>query len=63
MIFERIVIERFGQLADVDWELGPGLRLIFGLNEAGKTTVLQAIRALLYDMFWDCGHTKKQYIL
>lgn len=48
MIFERLQIERFGHLADVEWGLGPGLHVICGLNEAGKTTALQAIRALLY---------------
>jgi uncharacterized protein YhaN len=48
MIFDRVEIDRFGHLADLHWELRPGLNLVFGLNEAGKTTVLQAIRALLY---------------
>jgi len=45
---ERIRVREFGPLRDVDLELGPELNLIFGPNEAGKTTLLDVILARLF---------------
>lgn len=48
MRIERIELDGFGRFADRRWELGEGLTVLLGENEAGKTTLLNAIRALLF---------------
>jgi uncharacterized protein YhaN len=45
---ERIDIDGFGRLANASWELPPGLSVFRGENEAGKSTLLNAVRALLF---------------
>jgi uncharacterized protein YhaN len=45
---ERIDIDGFGRIADASWELPPGLSVFLGENEAGKSTLLNAVRALLF---------------
>lgn len=47
MWIERVTARAFGALRDESLELGPGLNVIFGLNEAGKTTWHAAIRMAL----------------
>ncbi len=48
MRIERIELDGFGHFANSGWELSPGLSVLLGQNEAGKTTLLNAIRALLF---------------
>jgi len=48
MRIERIDLDGFGHFAGRSWELGDGLTVLLGENEAGKTTLLNAIRALLF---------------
>ncbi len=48
MRIERIRVRGFGPLRDVDLDLAPGLNLIFGPNETGKTTLLDVILARLF---------------
>ncbi|MDQ4034305.1 MAG: AAA family ATPase [Chloroflexota bacterium] len=48
MRVERLEIGGFGRFADVAWELEPGLTVMLGENEAGKTTLLNALRAILF---------------
>jgi uncharacterized protein YhaN len=48
MNLRRLRIERFGQLADVTLPLDPGFQLLYGANEAGKSTLLAAVRAFLF---------------
>ena len=44
-----LAIEGFGVWSGLEvCDLSPRLTVIFGANEAGKTTVLQAIRGTLY---------------
>jgi len=47
----RIELPGFGCLSSFDCELAPGLNLFFGDNEAGKSTLQQAICAMLYGFF------------
>ncbi|HEX5396500.1 MAG TPA: AAA family ATPase [Candidatus Limnocylindria bacterium] len=48
MRIERIEIDGFGHFAGEQWELNEGMTVMLGENEAGKTTLLNAIRALLF---------------
>lgn len=48
MIIEKICIGHFGNLSDVTYELGPGLNVIHGANESGKSTVAAFVRYMLY---------------
>ncbi len=48
MRIERIELDGFGRFADAAWTLGEGLTVVLGANEAGKTTLLNAVRALLF---------------
>lgn len=48
MRIERIELDGFGRFAGAAWDLAPGLSVLLGPNEAGKTTLLNAIRALLF---------------
>ncbi len=48
MRIERIELDGFGRFHDESWTLEPGLTVIHGANEAGKTTFLNAVRALLF---------------
>lgn len=44
----RLVVEGFGQLREQSFELGSGLTVISGRNEAGKTTLFHFVRAMLF---------------
>jgi uncharacterized protein YhaN len=48
MRIERIEIDGFGRFHDARWTFAPGLTVLLGANEAGKTTLLNALRALLF---------------
>ncbi len=49
MFIERIDVERFGALsrATID-RLGPGVQVLHGTNETGKTTLLEFVRAVFF---------------
>lgn len=57
MQLETISIVGFGRLTNAEFSFHPGINLIVGPNEAGKSTLLQAIFAMLYG-FYDSGATK-----
>ncbi|MEO5986903.1 MAG: AAA family ATPase [Candidatus Limnocylindria bacterium] len=48
MRIERIELDGFGRFHDETWSLEPGLTVVHGANEAGKTTFMNAVRALLF---------------
>lgn len=48
MRFERVELDGFGRFHQASWPLDEGLTVVVGANEAGKTTFLNAIRALLF---------------
>lgn len=47
MILRSLRLQRFGRFADQTWQLGPGLNVLRGPNEAGKSTIREAIVRLL----------------
>ncbi len=51
MRLRRIGLEGFGCLRNFEAEFAPSLNVIYGLNEAGKSTLQQAICAMLYGFF------------
>ncbi|MCH8346317.1 MAG: AAA family ATPase, partial [Chloroflexi bacterium] len=51
MRLRRIELAGFGCLRSFQTDLAPGLNLFHGLNEAGKSTLQQAILALLYGFY------------
>ena len=48
MRIERIELDGFGRFHDAHWTLDAGLTVLLGANEAGKTTLLNGLRALLF---------------
>ncbi|WP_397571022.1 AAA family ATPase [Schlesneria sp. T3-172] len=48
MWFSRLDLLAFGKFTNVQLNLDRGFNLVFGPNEAGKTTTLRAIRQLLF---------------
>ena len=48
MRIRELDIESFGVFRDRQMRFDPGLQIIYGPNEAGKTTLLQLIRQLLF---------------
>lgn len=54
MKLKRIELDGFGKLVKQVYEFGPGLNLIYGRNEAGKSTLQRSILAALYG-FFDAG--------
>jgi DNA repair exonuclease SbcCD ATPase subunit len=53
LIVERVDLSGFGNLCGRSFCFSSALNVIVGLNEAGKTTLLEAIQALLYGQFSD----------
>ena len=51
MKLSRIEIRSFGCLSDFAEDLAPGLHIFHGPNESGKSTLQQAILALLYGFY------------
>jgi uncharacterized protein YhaN len=49
MFIERIEVERFGALERTAIDrLGPGVQVLYGTNETGKTTLLEFVRAVFF---------------
>ena len=44
----EVEIEHFGVFSGSQLQFGPGFQIIYGENEAGKSTLLQLIRELLF---------------
>jgi DNA repair exonuclease SbcCD ATPase subunit len=50
MYIERLEIRGFGKLSGLDLRLAKGLNLIYGRNEAGKSTLQAFIKAMFYGL-------------
>jgi DNA repair exonuclease SbcCD ATPase subunit len=51
MRITRLHLDGFGVLVEEDFGFQPGLNLVFGANEAGKSTLQQALLAMLYGFY------------
>jgi DNA repair exonuclease SbcCD ATPase subunit len=60
MWVERITARAFGALRDESLELGPGLNVVFGPNEAGKSTWHAAVRMALTGVRRGRGSSTKE---
>lgn len=49
MILRRLRLERFGPFRQAEWTFGPGLNVVRGPNESGKSHLREAITRLLFD--------------
>jgi len=50
MYIEKLHIDTFGRLADLDMDFCDGVNIIEGANESGKSTVAEFIKFVLYGM-------------
>lgn len=50
MILRRIELAHFGRFGEATFDFRPGLNLVVGPNEAGKTTLMEAIPAVLFGL-------------
>ena len=57
MRLSEIHIEGFGRFVNRHFRLAPGFNLFFGPNEVGKSTLLQAVVALLYGFIGEGGES------
>lgn len=48
MRLERVDVSGFGRLAELRCDLSPGITVVLGANESGKSTLHRAVRAALY---------------
>jgi len=48
MILRSLRIAGFGRIVDRDFDFAPGLNIVYGPNESGKSTLTNAIVATLY---------------
>ena len=60
MKIERCEIKRFGKLKNFKAEFAPGLNLVKGPNEAGKSTLVEALGAGLFDDPQDVSREVKE---
>jgi DNA repair exonuclease SbcCD ATPase subunit len=58
MLISHLLLKNFGKFGDFSCDFGPGLNLIKGPNEAGKSTLANAITAAL---FTDPGEGTKEF--
>ncbi len=45
---DRLRVDGFGHFRQHELDLRPGMNLLFGQNEAGKSTLLAFVRAMLF---------------
>ncbi|TMC59473.1 MAG: hypothetical protein E6J26_03800, partial [Chloroflexi bacterium] len=48
MKIQRLHLDGFGRWTDAGFEFAPGLNVIYGANQAGKSTMQQALLPILY---------------
>lgn len=51
MNIRRVHIAGFGKIGNKTWEFTPGLNILYGPNESGKTSLMEAIKVLFYGFY------------
>lgn len=59
MIIRRLIIKNFGKIHNRTLELSPGINVLYGENESGKTTVHTFLKSMLYGMQRSRGRAAK----
>lgn len=59
MIIKRFTIKNFGKIHDKTMELSPGINVLYGENESGKTTVHTFLKSMLYGIQRQRGRAAK----
>lgn len=59
MILKELHLKNFGKFCDRQFEFEDGINIIYGANEAGKTTIYTAIGAMLFGMERKKGRAAK----
>ena len=59
MIIKKLKIRSFGKLRNLEMELTPGINVLYGENESGKTTLHTFIRSMFYGMTRQRGRGAK----
>ena len=60
MLFKKLKLNYFGRFHDFEIELQPGINLIYGQNEAGKTTIHTFIKGMLFGIERLRGRASKE---
>ena len=60
MIIKRITVKNFGKLKNRTMELSPGINLLYGENESGKTTTHTFVKSMLYGIQRQRGRAAKR---
>lgn len=60
MIIKRITVINFGKLKNRTMELTPGINLLYGENESGKTTTHTFVKSMLYGIQRQRGRAAKK---
>ena len=58
MILEKLYIDGFGKFSDYSLNFSPSIQILYGENEAGKSTIHAFIQAMLYGI--PKGASKKE---
>ena len=48
MIIKRVAIKNFGKIHNKSMEFSPGINVLYGENESGKTTTHVFVKSMLY---------------
>lgn len=59
MIIKRFTIKNFGKIHDKTMELSPGMNVLYGENESGKTTVHTFLKSMFYGVQRQRGRAAK----
>lgn len=59
MIIRRMSIKNFGKIKNRELELSPGLNVLYGENESGKSTVHTFLKSMLYGITRQRGRAAK----
>ena len=59
MVIRRLAIRNFGKIHNTTLELSPGINVLYGENESGKTTLHTFVKCMLYGMHRSRGRAAK----